>query len=416
MLHRHSLVCLFLLPCLANVARAEVAFRIQEISDRLTVGYAVQLVDVSEDGRPDIVVVDSDRVVWFENPTWKMQTLLDGLTKRDNVSLAPADIDGDGRIDFALAADWRPSDTRTSGTLQWLTRGPTGDKWTLHDIGTEPTIHRIRFAALDGDARPELLVVPLFGRGSTAPHFREAPLRILSYKIPDDPVKGPWTPTVINEELHVAHNFLPTDMNHDGLPDLVVASFEGVSLIEQRPGGQWKRRLLGTGNQRTTPSRGASEIKLGHLADGRDYLATIEPWHGNQVVVYLPPDGGATSSEPWRRQVLDEQLKWGHAVWCEDLDGDADQELIIGVRDNLDEQNRSGLRIYDPHSSALAAGDAVTDVTWSRQLVDPGGVAIEDLAVGDLNGDSRPDIVAAGRSTKNVRIYWNLAPAAAESP
>ena len=155
---RRSLACLLLSSMVAQVAIAETAFRVQEISNRLTVGYAVQLVDVSEDGKPDIVVVDSDRVVWFENPTWKMQTIIDGLTKQDNVSIAPTDIDGDGRIDFALAADWRPSDTRTSGTLQWLTRGPEGDKWTLHEIGTEPTMHRIRFAALDGDSRPNCLL------------------------------------------------------------------------------------------------------------------------------------------------------------------------------------------------------------------------------------------------------------------
>ncbi len=421
MIHRLSMLLILLLPLTASAT--EPGFRVQEISNRLTVGYAVQLADINEDGRPDIVVVDSDRVVWFENPSWKLHTIIEGLTKRDNVSIAAADIDGDGRIDFALAADWRPSDTRTSGTLQWLTRGPDGDEWSLYPIGVEPTIHRIRFAALDGDSRPELIVVPLFGRGSSAPKFNESPLRILSYKIPDDPVRGPWTPTVINEELHVAHNFLPVDMNHDGRLDLLIASFEGVSLLEQTALGGWKRRLLGTGNQTTSPHRGASEIKLGHLADGRDYLATIEPWHGFQVVVYTPPQTGSAAGTPdmlWTRQVLDEQLKWGHAVWCADLDGDADQELIIGVRDDLDREHRSGLRIYDPQSAGAgsnpqSAGNAI-DIAWSPQRVDSGGVAIEDLVVGDLNGDSRPDIVAVGRATRNVRIYWNLGPAVAESP
>jgi hypothetical protein len=34
-------------------------------------------------------------------------------------------------------------------------------------------------------------------------------------------------------------------------------------------------------------------------------------------------------------------------------------------------------------------------------------VAVEDLAAVDLNGDGRIDIVAVGRKTGNVRIYWN---------
>jgi hypothetical protein len=104
----------------------------------------------------------------------------------------------------------------------------------------------------------------------------------------------------------------------------------------------------------------------------------------------------------WDRHVIDEQLKWGHAVWCANLDSDEDQELIIGVRDDLDAgqaETRCGLRIYDPQ--------AADGKQWQRQLVDPGGVAIEDLAADDLNADGRIDIVAVGRQTHNVKIYWN---------
>ena len=45
-----------------------------------------------------------------------------------------------------------------------------------------------------------------------------------------------------------------------------------------------------------------------------------------------------------------------------------------------------------------------------RTDIDGGGVAVEDLAIADLNGDGKPDIVAVGRQTKNVRIYWNQRP------
>ncbi len=31
--------------------------------------------------------------------------------------------------------------------------------------------------------------------------------------------------------------------------------------------------------------------------------------------------------------MIAEPLQWGHAVWCADLDGDGDDELIIGQRD-----------------------------------------------------------------------------------
>ena len=34
-------------------------------------------------------------------------------------------------------------------------------------------------------------------------------------------------------------------------------------------------------------------------------------------------------------------------------------------------------------------------------------MACEDALAADLNGDGRPEIIACGRATHNVRIYWN---------
>ena len=378
-------------------------------------GYATRILDMNDDGKPDILVVDTERVIWFENPSWQLHTIIEHAHEADNVSIAPADIDGDGQLDFALAADWRPGDTRTSGSLQWIRRGTSpDDPWTRppdRHRADDPSHSLCRF----GRRRPRradrrAAVRPRHQRTATLPRRRCASSPI---KIPADPVTGPWMPRVINEELHVAHNFWPTDLDRDGKLDMLVASFEGVSLLTRADDGTWQRTLIGSGNQETSPSRGASEIKHGRLAGGADYLATIEPWHGFQVVVYTPPEagaanGGAGAMAPrfGRGTVLDEELKWGHAVWCADLDGDGDQELVIGVRDTKDSAHpvrpahlRSGRRLG---SSGDAGGP-----TWTKHVFDPAGVAIEDLAVGDLDGDGRTDVVAVGRQTHNVRIYWN---------
>src|SRR5262249_54854517 len=142
------------------------------------------------------------------------------------------------------------------------------------------------------------------------------------------------------------HNFWPVSARSGKGVDVLTASYEGVTLLTRDAAGTWSHRRLGEGNQANPKSnRGSSEIKQGMLKNGRPYLATIEPWHGNQVVVYTPP---AEPGKPWDRHVVDEKLKWGHAVWCADLDGDGDEELIIGVRDDLSAkpQERRGVRIY----------------------------------------------------------------------
>src|SRR5260370_12710819 len=144
-------------------------FRMEQIATDLKVGYAVLLVDLNGDGKKDIVVADTTRVVWYENPTWKRRTIIEGQTKPDNVCIAAYDIDGDGQLDLALGADWKPFNTKEGGTLQWLKRGQTLDEpWTLYPIGTEPTLHRIRFVDLDGDGKAKLVGGPLMGRQSTA--------------------------------------------------------------------------------------------------------------------------------------------------------------------------------------------------------------------------------------------------------
>lgn len=403
-----SIFCALNLLALAVVQATEPTFRGEEIETKLGIGYAVSLVDMNADKKLDILVVDTDRVIWYENPSWKMHLVIQGKTKKDNVCIAPHDIDGDGKLDLALGADWRPSDTVGSGTLQWLSPPKAaGDQWDLHPIGVEPTIHRIRWADLERTGKPQLIVAPLFGRGSKAPHFQQRATRILSYTVPADP-RGEWKPEVISEELHVIHNIWPTDFDDDGKLDLLAVSFEGVTLLKRDDAGKWSSKRIGAGNQETTPNRGASEIKVGLFnKDAKTkYIATIEPWHGFQVVVYTEPNGKSADGL-WTRTVLDDELKWGHAVWCANLDDDEEEELIIGVRDNKNDTVRSGLRIYDPRVSEGKDGKSGKTVEWKRTLIDPGGVAIEDLAAGDLDGDGKIDIVAVGRATKNIKIYWN---------
>ena len=387
---------------------ASLSFQMKEIDKGLDIGYAVLLVDVNGDGKTDIVVVDTHRVIWYENPTWKRRLIIDKTTQPDNVCIAAHDIDGDGKIDLVLGAGWKPSNTRSGGTLQWLKQPASLDQpWKLYPIGEEPTLHRIRFADIDGSGKPALLAGPLFGKNSSPnKNWMDAPLRLLAYRIPRDPTRDRWVPEVLDESLHVMHNFWPIPARAGKGMDVLTASYEGVYRLA-RQGDKWVKHKLGTGNQdKPNERRGASEIKLGKLASPggkpgqfREFIATIEPWHGNQVVVYTPPE---KKGELWQRHVIDDRLRWGHAVWCADLDGDGSDELIIGVRDDLSKKpgERRGVRIYKATDGKGAK--------WGRHIIEDGGVAVEDLACADLDGDGKIDIVAVGRQTKNVRIYRNV--------
>ena len=379
-------------------------FRGEEIDKSLKIGYAVKIVDLNGDGKPDIVVVDKHRVIWFENPgkrnaQWKLHTILEGTTKPDNVCLDVLDIDGDGKLDIALGAGWKPPNTTEPGTIQWLKQPKNIDEpWKVYPIGEEPSVHRMRFVTLDDEGHKALAVAPLQGAGTTAKgNWSEKGARLLLFPIPADPVKGPWTPQVIDESLHAVHNLLPVEVQGHGIQrGIVFASYEGLTAFDPL-GDRWvKESPAGlTGDQdHPNGSRGCSEVKMGQLKGGAFYT-TIEPWHGNQVVVYTQPKSGAE----WVRHVIDNELKWGHGLWCADLDGDGNDEIIVGVRDPFNEKIRSGVNVF-------RATDA-TGTKWEKHVIDNGGVEVEDLACADLNGDGKIDFVAVGRATGNVKIYWN---------
>ena len=377
-------------------------FKVQEIDSGLKIGYAVIIEDINGDKKPDIVVVDQHKVVWYENPTWKKRVILDGKTKPDNVCICALDIDGDGDLELVIGAGWKPFDTKNPGTLQWLKRGKTlDDEWTMYPIACdEPMVHRVRAMDIDGDGKKEIVSVPLMGRDATqkANWMDGRPVRVMAYKIPAEPMKADnWKPEILSEELHVVHNFWPfTQPGRKKPMSIITGSYEGYSAIILGEGGKkHQTNLVHEGNQNNEKSnRGASEIKSGWLKEGAAVVATIEPWHGNEVVVYTGKKG-----EKPTRTVLDDHLRWGHAVSFGDFTGEGD-DLVIGVRDNPTKDDKftekRGVRIY------RNVGEK-----WERYILEDGGVAVEDLAVGDLNCDGKPDIVAVGRATGNCRIYWN---------
>ncbi|MGH9632369.1 MAG: hypothetical protein ACRD7E_29030, partial [Bryobacteraceae bacterium] len=160
--------------------------------------------------------------------------------------------------------------------------------------------------------------------------------------------------------------------------EIWLASAEGVYALKRSTDGKWSKRLVAEGSP--------GEIKLGRVNRTRR-LATVEPWHGNSIVIYEEAD------TPWPRKVIESKLNQAHALGWGDFDRDDNDELVVGWRGKP-----WGLALY-----------RLADDVWTKTMIDD-GVAVEDLAIDDLNGDGHPEIIAGGRATENIRIYWLTEP------
>ena len=173
------------------------------------------------------------------------------------------------------------------------------------------------------------------------------------------------------------------DWDGDGKDEMVSAGYEGIFVFD-KVDGKWAKEKIAYGHP---DDKGAGEVKVGRLPGGGRYVASVEPWHGTDVAVYTKSDEG------WMRKVLVTQKRDGHALWCADLTGKGYDSLVAGYRRN------SALYLFHPLDKNGA--------DWKKVLLDDGGMDCEDATCADFDGDGKIDVLAGGRSTKNVKIYWN---------
>jgi hypothetical protein len=382
MLH-HSLILL----ALSLIPAQGPKFETQVIDDHVSIGYGLAIGDVDVDGKPDILLADKKEFVWYRNGDWKRFVMVENLTESDNVCIAARDIDGDGKVEVAVGAQWNPgetSDTTRSGSVHYLVRpkDPT-QRWRPVELHHEPVIHRMRWVRTQGN-RIQLIVVPLHGRGNKGGEGKG--VRVFAYEMPSDP-DDKWKLTLLDESMHMTHNL---DVVQDAGGEMVfIGGKEGIKELSFK-NARWFSGWLVHGH-------GFGEVRVG----GRDFIAGIEPMHGNELTLHRRDDGRPIDfNKPGKfgRTVLSDALNQGHALAIADLAGSGQSQIVVGWREP-DKEGKVGVKVFTPHDKK--------GTKWDPMWVDENGMACEDLKVADLNGDSRPEIIAAGRATHNLKIYWN---------
>jgi hypothetical protein len=294
---------------------------------------------------------------------------------------ALVDVDRDGDLDFVLGGrPFKPSQ------LYWF-EFQSPDGWVQHVVGTN-FLSDVGLAALDvdGDGWIDFVCSGVWYRNTGRP--REQPFERIMF---DDDAAG-------------AHDILVADIDHDGKPDVVMMGDERTKLnalcwysIPRDVKQPWTRHPIGPPVHGAITPNGVVDLD----GDGDLDVVRADTWFENA-------DGKGNRWVPHPNIPMGRKGPFGVCVRTAvlDLDGDGKSEIVIADAD-----------ITDSKVAVLKNADGKGG-RWEKILVPQSFIygSLHALAVADINGDGRPDIISneqeellpAGRENPRWIVWENL--------
>ena len=313
--------------------------------------YTIATGDLNGDGKADLVVANysSNTIsVFLGNGDGTFAPKVDYAAGTNPYGVALADLNGDGKLDVVV------TDGGASNVSVLLGTG-TGTFGSAVSYATGSSPFRVTVADLNGDGKPDLVVANsnastvsvLLGKGDGT--FQTH----VDYAVAS-----------ANRDAQVG------DVNGDGKPDLVVADYNSnaVSVLLGNGNGTFQTHVdyTGTGNS-------PNSVALGDFnGDGKLDIAVANYDYTNGLSILLNT-GTGTFATPVNYNLAGNN-NYGWQVIAKDLNGDGKLDLVLAT-------NTSRLQVA--YGNGDGTFNAITYNMGNQEL---------SAAVGDFNGDGRPDI------------------------
>jgi len=341
--------------------------------------YDLAIGDLNEDGKADIAVADflSGWITFFSNTSSsgtissERTSFASGLPPAPSPrSVAIGDLDGDGKLDLAVA------NTGSHSISIFRNVGSSGIIRT--DIATDTYPILVAIGDLDGDGKADLAVT--YENSNTFSVFRNTTADgTLSY-----------APKVNFITTGAPYALAIGDLDGDGKSDLAVANYidASVSIL---------RNTSSAGTLSFAPkvdfeSNGPYRIAIGDLdGDGKADLAIANV---NSDIISVLRNTGSTGAISFATKVGFSTGLAPVSVAIGDLDGDGKVDLAVA--------NRNSNTV-----SILRNTSSIGTVNYAGKLDLSTGTYSSAVAIGDLDGDGKPDLAVTNQRDWNVSVFRN---------
>ncbi|WP_439507045.1 beta strand repeat-containing protein, partial [Sediminibacterium sp.] len=386
-------------PTKTNITAADFQAKVDFATEASPRSFAVG--DLDGDGKPDLVVANLiSNIVSVYRSTASSGSIGSGsfATKVDfatgdasPVSVAIGDIDGDGKPDLVVANSASNTvsvfrNTSTSGSIG------SGSFAAKVDFTTGDRPQSLAIGDLDGDGKPDLVIANL--NSNTVSVFRNT-ASSGSINTNSFAAKVDFTTGVGSRSVAIG------DLDGDGKPDLAVANVSSntVSVFRNTAtSGSINTNSFAAKVDFITGSSPQS-VAIGDLdGDGKHDLAVINSSSNTVSIFRNTATSGSIEAGSFTAKVDFTTGSAPHSVTLGDINGDSKLDLTV---------TNFGSNTISVFRNTASSGSISTN-SFAAKIDFTSGTGPVAVAIGDIDGDSKPDLVVANNNSRTLSIFQNI--------